>query len=177
MSCPGCCQGNQCLPGNLPFACGATGVMCRICNPGTTCDNGSCQPFNFDGGVPDAGAPLPIGGACGNTGPCLNGFCVPEGGITGPTGFPGGYCSANCNNGAMCPAGATCVQSDAIGVPTKTCFAVCPTAEVGTQSICRTGYVCAPGGQDAYCAPKCTNGGLAACPSQRMCNPTTGLCQ
>jgi hypothetical protein len=172
MSCPGCCQGNQCQPGNSPLACGAAGVVCQACAQGTSCQNRSCQPSS-----PDAGAGLPIGGACGNTGACLNGFCVPESGFAGPTGFPGGYCSASCANGALCPGGSTCVNTGALGVTTKACFAVCPNAEVGMQSVCRSGYVCAPGGQDAYCASKCTNGGLAACPNGKTCNQTSGLCQ
>jgi hypothetical protein len=131
-----------------------------------------------DGGVTTG---LAVGSAC-STGPqCTSNFCLPENSPLGATGFPGGYCSQNCGNGTTCPMGSTCISSNALGVPTTTCFATCDLSALGTQGPCRTGYVCSPSPMSstptAFCAPKCTNGGLAGCGNGQTCNMTTGLCQ
>jgi hypothetical protein len=53
---------------------------------------------------------------------------------------------------------------------------VCLAACTGTgQSTCRTGWVCEPDGNDAYCRADCNNGNLAACPQGQTC-ATDGTC-
>jgi serine protease len=118
---------------------------------------------------------LPIGGACGTPGATCTppGFCLPETG----TGYTGGYCSATCTMGA-CPTGAVCIAISQFGATTNACMSSCATP--GSQSTCRTGYVCAPSASSVvqgYCRPLCTNGGLASCAAGQMCNTQTGLCQ
>jgi hypothetical protein len=101
--------------------------------------------------------------------------------VVGATGFTGGYCTQNCGNGATCPMGSTCIASQATGITTNVCLATCDVAGIGTQASCRTGYVCSPSPmnsmQVAFCAPKCTNGGLAGCANGQTCNMMTGVCQ
>lgn len=41
-NCRGCCDGNTCVGGNDPAACGANGVACRACGVGGTCTTGTC---------------------------------------------------------------------------------------------------------------------------------------
>jgi hypothetical protein len=157
--------------GTSRFACGTAGATCAQCMMGKQCVSNACVS-SPDGGS-GAGA---IGAACGAAGAnCAQpGFCLPESGFAGPTGFPGGYCTAQCGGGGNgCPNGSTCVNGLFFGGG-STCMADC--AASGT---CRTGYVCTMGADAGagYCRPSCVNGNLAACPTGQTCSTATGQCQ
>jgi len=41
-TCDGCCDGDACLSGTSPNACGEEGEACRACDPGFVCGEGIC---------------------------------------------------------------------------------------------------------------------------------------
>lgn len=41
-TCDGCCDGDACLTGNSPTACGGGGGACEVCDPGFVCGVGAC---------------------------------------------------------------------------------------------------------------------------------------
>lgn len=41
-SCDGCCDGDACLSGTSPNACGLDGEACEVCDPGFVCAEGGC---------------------------------------------------------------------------------------------------------------------------------------
>ena len=94
------------------------------------------------------------------------------------TGYSGGYCTATCGNGTVCQAGGVCITESFFGAAQSTCRASCP--QPGTQSTCRTGYVCHPSTSSVtpgFCRPLCTTtGALSACPAGQTCNAMTGIC-
>jgi serine protease len=100
-----------------------------------------------------------IGGACTTT--CPNGgTCF--------TGYPGGYCTQECNT-TSCPLGSTC-----IGGTNKACLSQCTGPGAG-QSTCRSLYVCYDDGTGyGVCLPKCNTD--ADC-SPDFCNMGTGYCE
>ncbi len=177
-TCPnGCCVANQCIMMQTRFSCGLAGVMCAQCGPQGTCNAGVCAAGPNDGGMPPAmdggsvGAPCTSGAGCAGMGA----ICIQETQFGQMTGYPGGYCTAQCSAANACVSG-ECVTETVFGQAQSTCRASC--AASGTpQSNCRTGYVCvaAPGGTTGYCRPNCANGGLAACGAGQTCG-ATGFC-
>lgn len=66
-TCPGCCDGNDCLEGTGLRECGAGGKACVACAPIEECRQGACQRFAVDydasfPGDPDGGALNPDAG-------------------------------------------------------------------------------------------------------------------
>jgi hypothetical protein len=41
-TCDGCCDGDACLTGESPNACGVAGSACEVCDPGFVCGVGAC---------------------------------------------------------------------------------------------------------------------------------------
>ncbi|HEU5058648.1 MAG TPA: hypothetical protein VFU21_19075 [Kofleriaceae bacterium] len=41
-TCDGCCDGDACLSGTSPNACGSAGGACAVCDPGFVCELGGC---------------------------------------------------------------------------------------------------------------------------------------
>lgn len=176
-TCPtGCCQNGQCVAGTMGRACGTGGAACQACGFGNMCVAGACQ-------TPDGGAvmPVPAGSACTSSQACQppqGAFCIQESSFGQPSGYMGGYCTAQCGANAPCQAGDVCVTEPVFGISGSSCRASCSAPGMG-QSTCRTGYVCAAvaGTTTGYCRPNCNNGGLAACPMGQMCDAMTGYCQ
>jgi len=110
---------------------------------------------------------LVVGSPCTSNADCLDGGrCV--------TGYPGGYCTRDCNSKA-CPSGSKCYVVDS-STGERACIATCPGIGLG-QSTCRTNYVCyddeAGSGQ---CLPRCTV--LNVCEgSSATCNTSNGYCE
>jgi hypothetical protein len=177
------------------MACGTGGLACTRCSMGQQCSAGQCVGGGFDGGIPpldggfpfdggvavDAGVTVPAGSACTTTTNCqppFTAFCLQENIAGQVTGYPGGYCTATCGNGTVCQAGAVCVTESFFGASQSTCRAAC--SQPGTQSTCRTGYVCHPSSSSVtpgFCRPLCTNmGALSGCPAGQTCNAMTGIC-
>ncbi len=52
----GCCEGNQCLPGDQDNACGSGGLACQDCGVGV-CNAGTCPGGSAEGGVTADGGP------------------------------------------------------------------------------------------------------------------------
>ncbi|MBL8910772.1 MAG: hypothetical protein JNM17_08740 [Archangium sp.] len=184
MSCPtGCCQNGQCQTGNSRFACGSGGQTCVRCGMGVQCNNNMCGGGVIDGGIPtmDAGALVPAGTACTDTQQCqppFQAFCIAESIAGQPTGYTGGYCTEQCGMNDPCTGGAVCITESFFGASQSTCRAPCMNP--GTQSSCRTGYVCQPSTLSSvpgFCRARCNNmGALSGCPQGQMCNAMTGVC-
>lgn len=173
----GCCQGNQCLPGNTNAACGKGGTACVDCTTlGKTCDTGAktctgpppgCSPSSCTGccknnqclpGADDA--------ACGQGGvPCAD--CAASGKICGAQGAcvqqPGcgpGSCPGCCD-GTQCLGGSDNWACGTGGVPCQDCSAAggtcsggsCSAAGCGPGSCngCCDGNTCLPGTSKAAC--------------------------
>ena len=47
-TCPGCCDGELCLPGGAVEACGADGSVCTACEEAALCVGGECQTGPYD---------------------------------------------------------------------------------------------------------------------------------
>lgn len=180
ISCPsGCCANGLCQTGQSRNACGLAGQLCVRCPMGQNCNSGVCLPGGgFDGGfVQDAGAPVPSGIPCTSATQCqppFNAFCIQETIGGQATGYTGGYCSSNCAQ-AACAIG-VCITDSFFGAQ-PACRSECP--QVGQQSTCRSGYVCAPRPNTSlgFCRPRCdVPGALSACASGQTC-AMTGLCQ
>lgn len=178
-SCPtGCCDNGVCRMGDTPFNCGGGGAMCQQCAVGETCQAKRCAPLSAPDagsiGSPDGG---PVGAACQTSQGCRQGtYCLPEGSVLGPTGFPAGYCTAPCDSAmSPCPVGSVCV-APLQGFASTQCMASCIP---GPVTSCRAGYVCAASdaGMPAYCRPSCINGGLVGCAPGSTCSGSTGTCQ
>ncbi|GMU61508.1 MAG: hypothetical protein AMXMBFR34_32710 [Myxococcaceae bacterium] len=176
-TCPtGCCQNGQCQPGNTGRSCGAGGAQCQPCGMGNACVAGVCQ--GPDGGVV---MPVPTGSPCTSTQQCQppgGTFCAQESIFGQPTGFTGGYCTAQCSAMQPCTSG-VCVTEPVAGFSGSTCRSTCP-APGGGQSSCRMGYVCAANGAmgTGYCRPNCNNpSSLGSCRMGQTCNASTGYCQ
>jgi hypothetical protein len=189
-TCPtGCCVNGMCQPGDSRFACGTAGQTCVRCGMGQACTAGVCAG-TFDAGVPtDGGVITPdagtgnvaAGSPCTTTQACqppMTGFCIQENIAGQATGYTGGYCTTQCGANQPCGGGAMCVTESFFGAAQSTCRATCSAP--GTQSTCRTGYVCqasASSVSPGYCRAKCTNGGaLSGCPAGQTCNMATGVC-
>ncbi len=150
-NCPGCCQGNACLPGNNPFACGAGGQQCFPCPPGDSCQlspggaicvPSTCGPGNCMGCCDAMGncQPGDNGNACGFGGQmcfacppgatCSGGFCQIniDGGGCGP-----GNCNGCCDATGTCQPGSA---NGACGVGGQACT-ICPGNSTCTMGICQ----------------------------------------
>ncbi|MBX3189734.1 MAG: hypothetical protein KF819_22100 [Labilithrix sp.] len=168
-NCPGCCVGDQCLPGSDSGACGARGEQCRSCTAtGQVCQStpgggGQCQ------GTPTCG-PANCGGCC------LGTTCV-SGTDSTACGRQGLACS-NCQaNGRVCvPQGQPNERTCQLPV---TCGpANCPGCCVGNECVVattpaacgRNGEVCRGCGLNEACnagvcipAPNCGPANCAGC--------------
>jgi hypothetical protein len=177
VSCPtGCCAFGRCIQSTQQqnFACGTGGAMCQQCQGGTSCRAGVCLP-NV---LPDGGTlpPLPTGSACTAMTTC-EGFCLEESQFGQPSGYRGGYCTAQCGPTQPCSSG-VCVTENVFGAMASSCRSTCPNPGAG-QSTCRQGYVCVLSPSTSalvgYCRPNCNNGALASCPMGQQCQPN-GAC-
>jgi hypothetical protein len=138
-------------------------------------------PFDGGGQATKTGQPCTTDSQCTNPPHPQFGFCFPP---TDPntgsaTGWTSGYCTADClfdNTGTFCGPNAVCIVFGQAPNTDSLCVATCTTA--GSQSNCRTGYVCRPvtGLTGGICMPRCDAPG-GGCASGRTCNTTTGLCQ
>jgi len=142
-------------------------------------------PVMFDAGFPAANGLE--GSACSGNAACM----PPNTGACLTSGFPGGYCSADCSMGDFSFCGATGVcnlifadPGDGLGPEgLGQCFAACTSisdgGSGGANGGCRSGYVCAPYsgvfGGDGYCHPRCDATGAPGCGSD-TCDPASGAC-
>ena len=132
LSCPGCCQGNVCNPGNEAAACGKGGQECApchgstpyciagLCTAGTSCNQtctGCCEGDTCRNG--NVAAACGLGGVmctvCQGTDQCVSGQCKGT-----------GTCASTCGG---CCVGETCqggADASACGSGGATC-AACPS--------------------------------------------------
>jgi hypothetical protein len=155
------------------------------CRSGYSCyevdgvDGGACwlnDTSTFDAGPP--AAPGLIGSACASDDACqppAGGTCFPaQVDPNRPSGFPGGYCSADCTLGgsALCGDGGVCLP---YAGAQAFCFRRCSTPDTG-QGECRDGEVCrALAGGGGYCLFACQYNKLGAC-GNAPCDPS-GYCR
>ncbi|MBS1153623.1 MAG: family peptidase, partial [Myxococcaceae bacterium] len=172
----GCCAQNQCVTVQSRFACGLAGAMCQQCPMQNFCSAGVCTPAPLDAGIGgDAGTVL-VGSPCTSVQSCRppqNAICIQESQFGQPTGYPGGYCTAQCGASNPC-SGGECVTELVFGTSQSSCRASCAAPGTG-QSTCRAGYVCVGTTPPGYCRPACGNGGLAACGTGQQCGDA-GYC-
>lgn len=143
-TCAGCCLDGRCIPtaSQSDVTCGLRGAACRSCAPDERCLQGECAftPVT-DAGVPLPGSPCTSDFQCGADG---LGQCIPD-----EAGFPGGYCTRDCEFDA-CPAGARCVAAQ--GGPDEVFFLCLATCR--TPAECRAGYSCEFFDDDGLCLPE-----------------------
>jgi len=151
-NCDGCCDGNQCLLGNTPAACGELGNTCATCTSGMTCNTTSicetaeiCGQENCDGCCTGDGqciaGPLQSVFQCGTDGlacnscsaeaiECVSGTCVED-----------QPCLEFCTDGC-CTAGGQCIaysdQSPGVCGESGTC-AACPVNDSCLDGMCTPG--------------------------------------
>ncbi|MGV3619533.1 MAG: hypothetical protein ACO1OB_01880, partial [Archangium sp.] len=152
------------------------------CEFGATGSPGICwlnpiPPFNGGGQATSSGNACTSDAQCQNPPNPLLGYCIPETGMNGPTGWTGGHCTADCsgdNTGSFCGNNATCVTLGTEPNTSDVCLRTC--ASPGTRSTCRTGYACfaLSGGTTNICYPDCT---VTGCDTGQTCNTGTGHCQ
>ena len=143
-------------------------------------------PVLFDAGTPAANGLE--GSACSSNAACMppnTGSCV-------TSGFPGGYCSADCSMGdaTFCGASGVCnlvfadpgdgLGAEALGQCFSGCGSLSDGGSGGTAGACRSGYVCSPyslmfGNGTGYCRPRCDASGAQGCGSD-TCDPASGAC-
>ena len=86
-----------------------------------------------------AGCQTTIGTACVKGEDCASGqFCAAN--------FPAGYCSQDCTDSKICPAGSACITFN--GGASAACYEVCKTS-----ADCRTGYYCFATNDSNVCYP------------------------
>lgn len=91
--------------------------------------------------------------------------CIQESINGESSGWPGGYCSADCSdNSSLCSDNSTCVLLGADSLCLSDCAA---------DSDCRVNYVCET--VLFVCLPDCRDG--FDCGDRFTCNQTNGLCQ
>lgn len=151
-----CCHGGACYIG---LTCDGTNV----------CRSGSAADAGVDAGTDAGTTNLVTGSACGSDGQCKSGHCEQS--------FPGGYCTpATCATDADCAASGGVCGYNQEGT-SLVCLATC--AAPGTQSSCRSGYVCdSASSQDGVgvCVPACSTGTCASCsPDGFCCGGTNAL--
>jgi hypothetical protein len=161
-NCAGCCQGNQCMPGNSADACGLGGLPCNSCSPDQTCVAGQCQ-----GGPPKCD-PTSCQGCC-EAGSCKAGYTVDACGVGGVPCVKckqGQTCNGACVGGGCgpgtcdgCCEGTTCYPGTfpmRCGSNGQPCQA-CQPPQTCTNKVCTGGGGCNPG--------NCTSGApCKACP-------------
>lgn len=170
----GCCAGNVCN-GDLSCQdglcraeeCGASGQQCC---PGAVCDGGITCAAGICGG---SGGTAAVGTACTSNGECQLNQCRTDG-----SGWPDGYCTGDCASNAACPGDSLCVGNPFNLGLGNMCVDACDTP--GTQSSCRTGYVCERSqrleGSPGVCIPRCDTSNATLCRGANVCNAATGLC-
>lgn len=193
-----CTQTNSCPVGTCISTGGLFGETASLCWPacagGSPCREPGYLCYSFSNGANgcwlDPPAPAGLeGAACATGSQCVTatgpgqGFCRPatlaDG---GPSGFPGGECSANCTGWESADSGfgfgnVYCGDGPCIfdGVGSFFCAAACSTP-FGGQDVCRTGYVCtqtnSPPIQN-FCEPACSDPG-GSCPVNFICD--AGYC-
>ncbi len=169
--------------------CGVGSYVCRsgyACYPIPAGDICWLDPLP----TPPSAPPNLIGNACTSDAACqangtfTPGICYPATSpSTGaPTGFTGGYCSAQCDHNnpsdPICSSTGVCVGfSNSMGQAFGLCMNRCSAPE-GGQSNCRTSYICetATSAGEGGCLPRCDNPGWG-CPTGTTCNTGTGYCQ
>jgi hypothetical protein len=180
-NCPnGCCEGDQCQPGNVDDACGVAGVDCQVCSPCETCQSQVCAPL--------ANGPT-CGGVAGCDGTCCGGACCDVGAVCNAGSCCTPSCPADCGSDGCggwcgaCPAGKVCVNGGCSsacnpGPCTTPCLncVVSPDGAVtcaeGTNSTCT-----ARCRDDGDCCPNETCGVIAgACDGRLVCYLLSGVC-
>jgi hypothetical protein len=142
----GCCDGDDCLPGDRNGACGSGGEICVECGGGTTCQDGACKCRS--GEKDCAGRCIPAAdccdnGDCGACESCRRGECVS--GCRPGQACRDGRCTCtreSCSTG--CCAGDTCEAGDgdrACGRGGNACAACPANADcVGGACRCDVGF-------------------------------------
>jgi hypothetical protein len=160
-------------PGSGPLACLPLCADDTDCDPGQMCDTTAFTCF-----TPGAS----VGDACDLPADCPTGsFCITEPLL----GFPGGYCSADCDpsgpGGGTCPSGGTCYETDPMDPTAGTCLLDC-TAGPGGGTCARAGYSCSDqlpfGGMltSPACVPDCMSDSDCTV-AGNTCEQIVGLCQ
>jgi hypothetical protein len=111
---------------------------------GYACSNGDMAGASEC--LPSATGTGAVGAACAALTDCAGGqlgFCFTE--ATQPD-FLGGYCSIDCTDSGMCPAGAACLTVGQQGE--RVCLDSCTS-----DAQCRNGYSCQLFGNDQICLP------------------------
>jgi hypothetical protein len=121
---------------------------------GTSLPDGAC--WLNPAPIVDAGTPADkVGNPCAGDTDCttvgnFETLCFPPVLLDGgPSNFPGGYCTAACNDDSNCsPNGtAACLTLGQAPNTFDACLKKCPQSEAdGGQNSCRTGYQCQPVG-------------------------------
>jgi len=158
------------------------------CRAGYNCFGTAAQTTatNFCWIDPPADAGYAPGAACSATSnPCGpppgTGFCIPAT-LTdgGPTGFPGGFCLADCTAASAnsipnyCGDAGICLNTGNFSV----CEPSCASPMTG-RSTCRANYVCTNGGISGgpgFCESNCANPGNG-CPTGFTCSAMGYCCQ
>jgi hypothetical protein len=144
-TCQGCCEGNTCLPGSDPTACGSFGEFCTDC----TQFGESCGGFDAGFGQECTQA------ACGpqNCAGCCAGNTCLQGNDSAACGTGGQLCTDCTSQNETCLGGNDGgFGGGACGTqPPPVCNAMtCPTG-------CCDGALCLPGNLDSFCG---TGGGI-----------------
>lgn len=174
-NCPGCCEGNACVPGTDSSACGFAGNQCNDCaaegescqsqtcvvqppcgpeNCGGCCDfQGICQPGTFDTGCGRSGQACEVCTTVGET--CQSQTCSPGSGCN-PTNCNGccdvnGVCQAGTSPVACGFGGQVCGDCANFGeiCQGQSCFATC--TQENCAGCCDQNGVCQPGSLDNDC--------------------------
>ncbi len=147
-NCPGCCEGNTCMFGGDPAACGFGGLQCQDCSAfGQTCTNGTCQSscnqFN-------------CAGCCD-----ANQQCQP------------GFLDAQCGG-----QGNACVNCTTLNPPSTCDGSVSPAACKGQETTCPSTYggCTAPPTQPPFPQAVCSNNDLSNAAAACASDPYTTEC-
>ena len=183
-TCDGCFFQGTCIiraNSNNNTICGEGGVQCATCTGTANCVNYVCTGGTgggTGGGVPTGGGTggggatglQPIGGACATAGNCQTGLTCKQTTTRGDATYPGGYCTKACAMQTDCGTGNDCIggaQSALQFYGESTGFCVSECLSAGTQSNCRSGYLCEfnAAGQPGLCwlnpIPPFSGGGQA----------------
>lgn len=180
-SCPGCCDGTTCLPGDSDATCGAAGLGCEACEPGETCTDGVCTRCNAmtcpDGCCSANRCYLASRDTCGVGGNACH-FCS-------PVGADG--CSRTgaclCGAGPACREGQVCSDGSCTCGPQSCPQGCCQNGECQVRSpqSCGVGGVactsCDPDTTD-YCSSdgRCQCGSDAPCADGQRCIDGACVC-
>jgi hypothetical protein len=192
-----CPTNSECLLTSTVTAYGETADYClrtgcatfSDCRPGYNCFETSAQTTatDFCWIDPPADAGYAPGAACSATSnPCGpppgTGACIPGTLLDGgPSGFPGGFCIADCTQAAAnnipnyCGSAGACLDTGNGSI----CVAPC-TSPMAGQSNCRANYVCTNGGVPGgpgFCESSCANPGNGCPDNTFTCNAMGYCCQ